>query len=133
MDLWESGLIYAPVSGPCRSVRAPGEAKSRMGTGAAAAPSAPASCYSRGGTGTGVVCPGEFSLLFKPSSGNVGIFALPLSAGLQQSMSARAPVPKRSDALLGADFLTWWRKRLSSCSQRCSPPPSHLLSHPKSR
>lgn len=40
MDLWESCLIYAPVSGPCRSVRAPGKAKIRMGTGAAAAPSA---------------------------------------------------------------------------------------------
>lgn len=28
MDLWESSLIYSPVSGPCRSVRGPGEGKS---------------------------------------------------------------------------------------------------------
>ena len=40
MDLWELCLIYAPVSGPCRSARAPGEVKSRMGTGAAATPPA---------------------------------------------------------------------------------------------
>lgn len=27
MDLWESSLIYTPVSGPCRSARGPGEVK----------------------------------------------------------------------------------------------------------
>lgn len=74
-------------------------------------PPAPAPCCSRGGAGAGVVGLGEFSLLFKPSSGNLGIFALPLPASVQQSSSARAPVPKRSDGLLGADFLTWWRKK----------------------
>lgn len=40
MDLWELHLIYAPVSGPCRSMHAPGEVKSWMGTRATTVPPA---------------------------------------------------------------------------------------------
>lgn len=109
MDLWESRLIYAPVPGPCRSARAPGEAKSWMGTGAAAhlRPPVPASCCGRGGTGAAVLCLGEFALLLKPSSGNWVFLLCLFLLVLKQSTSAQAPVPKRGDAPLGADFLTW--------------------------
>jgi len=76
MDLWESCLIYAPVSGPGRSARAPGEVKSRTGTGAAAVPpttSPPRRHPAAAQVGLGL---GGFSLPFKPNSGNLGVFLL---------------------------------------------------------
>lgn len=72
MDLWELQLIYTPVSGPCRSVRVPGEAKCWMGPESPPNLPSPASrpCCTRGGTGAGAG-PGGVALLFKPSSENL--------------------------------------------------------------
>lgn len=69
MDLQESSLIYAPVSGPCRPWGGEGRGWSHLHL-----------LLQPRWDWAG--CGGDFSVLFQPSAENLGYFALLLSAGV---------------------------------------------------
>lgn len=94
MDLWDLGLIYAPVSAPCRSVRAPGADGDRSH------PQPPAAAE----VGLGLLW-AEFTFAFEAQSKGLLLCLFPLC-------SSKA----------GPRAMTWWRKGFWVAPSDALPP-----------